>query len=120
MIINNDEMTAITGIEDPVEGIRALDMEISAVTLPEGGCVVSSGIHVQEIPADEIEPVDRTGAGDSFAAGFLAGVATDQTPEICGKWGNMMAREVLMGWGARPDIVIPPELQSGLSVTGHQ
>ncbi|TNF48156.1 hypothetical protein EP232_02715 [bacterium] len=107
MIVNRDEMKAVTGVEDPVEGIRALDMKISAVTLPEGGCVVSSGIHVQEIPADEIEPVDRTGAGDAFAAGYLAGVAADQTPEVCGQWGNMMAREVLMGWGARPEITIP-------------
>jgi ribokinase len=120
VIINRDEMTAITGIEDPMEGIRALDMEISAVTLPEGGCIVSGGIHVQEIPADEIDPVDRTGAGDAFTAGFLAGVATDQTPENCGKWGNMMAGAVLMGWGARPQIVIPEELRSRSSVTGHQ
>jgi sugar/nucleoside kinase (ribokinase family) len=112
VIINRDEMTALTGVEDSMEGVRALDMEMSAVTLPEGGCVVSRGIHVMEVPDNRVDPVDRTGAGDAFAAGFLAGLAADQAIEVCGRWGNMMAGKVLMGWGARPQIVIPPELQS--------
>jgi len=112
VIINRDEMTDVTGVEDPVEGIRALDLEMSAVTLPDGGCIVNSGIHVHEVPADRVEPVDRTGAGDAFAAGFLAGVAAGQAPDVCGLWGNLMAGEVLRGWGARPEIVIPKELLS--------
>ena len=110
-ILNADEVRMITGLEDPVEGIRALDSGIAAVTLPTGGCLVSEGIDILKVPAPELEPVDRTGGGDAFAAGFLAGQVKGLDVEECGKWGNAMAAAVIVGMGARPEISIPPELK---------
>jgi len=110
-ILNADEVRMITGLEDPVEGIRALDSGIAAVTLPTGGCLVSEGIDILKVPAIELEPVDRTGGGDAFAAGFLAGQVKGLDVEECGRWGNAMAAAVIVGMGARPEISIPPELK---------
>jgi len=110
-ILNADEVRMITGLEDPVEGIRALDSGIAAVTLPTGGCLVSEGIDILKVPAPELEPVDRTGGGDAFAAGFLAGQVKGLDVEECGRWGNAMAAAVIVGMGARPEISIPPELK---------
>jgi ribokinase len=109
-ILNGDEVRMVTGIEDPVEGIRALDSEIAAVTLPAGGCLVSKGIDVLKVPATELEPVDRTGGGDAFASGFLAGMARGLDVEECGRWGNTLAAKVIMEVGARPEISISVEL----------
>jgi len=103
-ILNLDELRMATGVEDPEEGIRALDSKIAAVTLPTGGCLVSEGIDVIEVPAAELDPVDRTGGGDAFAAGFLGGLARGAGVARCGKWGNAFAQAVIMGMGARPDI----------------
>jgi ribokinase len=105
-ILNADEVRMITGLEDPVEGITALDSGIAAVTLAAGGCLVSEGIDVLKVPASELEPVDRTGGGDAFAAGFLAGFAKGLGLEECGKWGNELAAKVIMEVGARPEISI--------------
>ncbi len=105
-ILNADELRLVTGLEEPDEGIRALDSKIAAVTLPAGGCLVSKGIDVRKVPAPELTPVDRTGGGDAFAAGFIAGFVRGLDVEDCGRWGNKLAAEVIMEVGARPEIKI--------------
>jgi ribokinase len=111
-ILNADEAEDITGLEDPEESITALDTEFAAVTLPKGGCVVSRGIDVHTVTAAELEPVDRTGGGDAFAAGFMAGLYHGKDIIDCGLLGNRLAAAVIMGMGARPEISIPSELKT--------
>ncbi len=55
------------------------------------------------VKVNEIVPVDATGAGDQFAAGFLYGYATGQGLEISGKMGCIAAAEVISHYGARPE-----------------
>lgn len=111
-ILNADEVRMVTGLEDPVEGIRALDSEVAAVTLPTGGCLVSHGIDILRVPAGQLEPVDRTGGGDAFAAGFLYGLAEGLEVQECGRKGNDLAAKVIMEVGARPEIEVPEELKN--------
>ncbi|MDO9525220.1 MAG: adenosine kinase [Gemmobacter sp.] len=54
-------------------------------------------------PVHRIVPVDATGAGDQFAAGFLYGLATGQTLRTAGQMGCIAATEVIGHFGARPD-----------------
>jgi sugar/nucleoside kinase (ribokinase family) len=55
------------------------------------------------VPVRRVVPVDATGAGDQFAAGFLYGVATGQDLETAGRMGIVAAREVIGHYGARPE-----------------
>lgn len=55
-----------------------------------------------EVPVTRVVPVDATGAGDQFAAGFLYGFATGQTLDVCGKMGVIAAAEVIGHMGPRP------------------
>jgi sugar/nucleoside kinase (ribokinase family) len=55
-----------------------------------------------EIPVEPITPVDATGAGDQFAAGFLYGMATGQDIEVAGRMGVAAASEVIRHVGPRP------------------
>ena len=50
--------------------------------------------------------VDTTGAGDSFAAGFLYGYINDYSLDKCSKLGNYCAAETIKIIGARPNINI--------------
>ncbi|GFE63067.1 adenosine kinase [Litoreibacter roseus] len=56
-----------------------------------------------EVPVTRVTPVDATGAGDQFAAGFLFGLATNRTIEVCGRMGVLMAAEVISHIGPRPE-----------------
>ena len=54
-----------------------------------------------EVPVEKITPVDATGAGDQFAAGFLYGLATGQELELAGRMGVAAAAEVIRHIGPR-------------------
>ncbi|KPQ05781.1 MAG: ribokinase family sugar kinase [Rhodobacteraceae bacterium HLUCCA12] len=58
--------------------------------------------HRVEAPVNRITPVDATGAGDQFAAGFLYGLVMDHSLETAGRMGCIAAAEVIGHLGARP------------------
>lgn len=55
------------------------------------------------VPVKRIVPVDATGAGDLFAAGFIYGLATGQSLDTAGRMGCVAAAEVISHFGARPE-----------------
>ena len=55
------------------------------------------------VPVNRVVPVDATGAGDQFAAGFLYGLATGQSLDVSGRMGCVAAAEVISHFGARPE-----------------
>jgi sugar/nucleoside kinase (ribokinase family) len=65
--------------------------------------IVVRGDEQAIVPVHRIVPVDATGAGDQFAAGFLYGMATGQSLAICGRMGCVAAAEVISHFGARPE-----------------
>ncbi|WP_037313712.1 adenosine kinase [Ruegeria halocynthiae] len=68
----------------------------------DGVSVLSDGTRV-DVPVEKVTPVDATGAGDQFAAGFLYGMATGRDHETCARIGNVCAREVISHIGPRPE-----------------
>ncbi len=93
---NEDEFCALA--ELPFA--EALDLLADAgpalvVKLGERGAVYAKGGDRCESPVRAQRPVDDTGAGDAFAAGFLVGVDRGYPPERCLRLGNRIAEEVL-------------------------
>ena len=66
------------------------------VVLVEGGKTVT-------VPVQTVTPIDATGAGDQFAAGFLYGMATGKPLAVSGRMGCIAAAEVIGHYGARPE-----------------
>ncbi|NND17822.1 MAG: adenosine kinase [Silicimonas sp.] len=64
-----------------------------------------------EVPVRRITPVDATGAGDQFAAGFLFGIATGKDLETAGRMGVIAAAEVISHIGPRPETDLLPIFQ---------
>ena len=67
----------------------------------DGVSVLAKGQRI-DVPVQEITPVDATGAGDQFAAGFLYGLATERPLDVCAQMGNLCAAEVISHIGPRP------------------
>ncbi len=55
------------------------------------------------VPVNAVTPVDATGAGDQFAAGFLYGYAKGVPLDAAGRMGCVAAAEVISHYGARPE-----------------
>ena len=86
-----------------VAALRA-DVGTAVVTRSEKGCLVISREGTEAVPAFPVERVvDTTGAGDLFAAGFLAGLARGADDRTCGRLGALAAAEVIQHLGARPE-----------------
>ena len=65
--------------------------------------ILVRGEEMVTVPVNRVVPVDATGAGDQFAAGFLYGLATGQTLAVSGRMGCVAAAEVISHFGARPE-----------------
>jgi len=61
------------------------------IKLGEKGCFIRSGTKNFIVPAFDVNPVDTTGAGDSFVGGFLAGLMRGWDIERCARLGNGVA-----------------------------
>lgn len=109
-----DQMDYVIGNEHEWESLYQTDLESAlAQAAAECGLVVCtrSGADVVlirgdervEVPVHRVVPVDATGAGDQFAAGFLYGYATGQSLATAGAMGCVAAAEVISHYGARPE-----------------
>ena len=78
------------------------EVDLAAVTRSEKGSVVLAGSDTWEVKAVPTQVVDTTGAGDAYAAGFLAALAKGKPLPVCGHWGSVAAAEVISHFGARP------------------
>lgn len=65
--------------------------------------ILRRGAEKAVVPVKRIVPVDATGAGDQFAAGFIYGMATGQDLATSGRMGCVAAAEVISHFGARPE-----------------
>ncbi len=83
--------------------MAAADSGLIACTRSGHDVIVVRGDEQAIVPVNRVVPVDATGAGDLFAAGFLYGIATGQTLAICGRMGCVAAAEVISHYGARPE-----------------
>ena len=98
------EAQAITGLDDPADVARALlDHGVGTVGLKMGadGCLVmTSKGQVVRLPAFQVDVVDATGAGDAFAAGFIAGVWQGWSLEKTARFANAVGALCVTGLGA--------------------
>ncbi len=104
---NTDELLSLYETPHFGEALDALRAEgvLGIVTRSEKGCVVVEGDATWEAPAFPIARlVDTTGAGDMFAAGFLAGLARGADMTTCGRLGALAAAEIIQHLGARPNV----------------
>ena len=77
------------------------DVELAVLTRSEAGSVILHGAATVEVDAEPTKVVDTTGAGDAYAAGFLAGYTAGKPLAICGRMGSIAAAEVISHYGAR-------------------
>ncbi|MBD1204640.1 MAG: adenosine kinase [Rhodobacteraceae bacterium] len=81
----------------------AADAGVVVCTRSGDEVILVRGDETVTVPVRRVVPVDATGAGDQFAAGFLYGLATGQPLAVAGRMGCVAAAEVISHFGARPE-----------------
>ena len=113
MIGNEDEIKSLfqnDHLDDALMLTAAL-CPLVVCTRSGDGVSVMEGTSRIDIPVTRVTPVDATGAGDQFAAGFLFGLATGRDLETCARIGNVCAAEVISHIGPRPEANMPELLR---------
>ena len=95
---NEDEAKAFTGEAEPLNALQAISeiAELAIVKIGIKGALIKQGgevVHVGIMAA--AKRVDTTGAGDFYAAGFLAGLCDGLTLRQCGTIGAITAGKVI-------------------------
>jgi len=106
LFANEGEAMLLTGTQGIEQAIAALAPRVATLVVTRGaaGAVALHGGERAEVPAAPVERiVDTTGAGDLFAAGFLAGRCRGRPLERCLEAGALAAAEIISHFGARPE-----------------
>jgi sugar/nucleoside kinase (ribokinase family) len=117
---NASEARRLTGTDDTEQAAAILRRYVPCLVIKDG----SNGAHAWQhdryvhVAAINVEPVDTTGAGDVFNAGFLAARLQGKPLEDCLRWGNIAGGLSLRGHGGYSTSPTLAELHACLPPSG--
>lgn len=121
LILNREEAVIVGGgnhedVHDLINKLHALGPKIVVVTDGPNGAYASNGEERFKMPLypDPAEPVDRTGAGDSFASTFVAAIIKGNTIEGALQWAPINSMSVVQKVGAQAGLLSEKELEKYL------
>ena len=101
---NDEEAMLITGagsVEEAAERIKSTGVGNVIIKCGKHGCYVRTNVEKCWIPAEEnVKCIDTTGAGDSFAAGFMNALLEGKDVIECAREGNRYGAEAVQHVGA--------------------
>ena len=104
LFANEEEIKALTGMAPEAGANEVKEMvEIAVIKIGAEGsfCVSDQGsVRIGVRPSN---PIDTTGAGDLYAAGFIYGHIKGLDLETCGKMGAILAGRIIELFGAKMD-----------------
>jgi ribokinase len=101
VFITDREVRLLTG-EDYVDGVHEIlnyGPEVVICKLGKIGSYVLTRDEEFGVPAEEVKPIDKTGAGDVYAAGFIGGMMKGLPLMQCAQLANKAAAKSITGWG---------------------
>ncbi|MEN8228672.1 MAG: adenosine kinase [Bacteroidota bacterium] len=104
LFANEEEIKGLNG-KSPEEGAMEIRDQVEHVVIKMGaeGSFCVSGEDMVRIGVRPSNPIDTTGAGDLYSAGFIYGHMKGLPPETCGKMGAILAGRVIEMIGAKMD-----------------
>jgi len=99
---NREEGRQLTGESEPAAiaaRLRGWGVKTVIVKLGAAGCYVAHPQGEFASPGFAVQPVDTTGAGDCFAAGFLAAICRSQSFAQAARYANAVGALATLGLG---------------------
>ncbi|MFH1315658.1 MAG: carbohydrate kinase family protein [Candidatus Uhrbacteria bacterium] len=120
LIVNKNEAKALAnntrkdGIEYLIHRLWKLGPEIVVITDGANGTYVFNGIHTTHCQVFPAKVKEMTGAGDSFAAGFLGALLANKEVGEAVRWGNANSASVIQYVGPQPGLLTRGKINTRL------
>ncbi len=121
LILNREEAVVVGGgnhddIHDLINKLHELGPKIVVLTDGPNGAYASDGKESFQMPLypDPGPPVDRTGAGDSFASTFVAALVKGNSLEGALQWAPINSMSVVQKLGAQAGLLSEKKLEEFL------
>lgn len=112
VVLNREEAAQVTGrnvhdVHDLFNGLHELGVHVACITDGPDGAYASDGENRFKMPPypDPAPPVERTGAGDSFASTFVAALIKGNTLEGALQWAPINSMNVVQHVGAQTGLL---------------
>ncbi len=110
LFANEHEAKALLQLENIEDVAKRLAPKVDFIAITRGdkpAIIVHNQAILSVAPVAEIKPVDATGAGDLFAAGFLHGILQNCDAKKCAELGHKLAGHIIQQLGARSATPLP-------------
>jgi sugar/nucleoside kinase (ribokinase family) len=120
LFVNKEEAQGLVGSEDDIDTLHKklnkMGVKLSVITDSTNGSSTYDGEKTSKIGIyeDGRKIVDKTGAGDSFAAGFIAAMHYGRGAEEAMKWGAINSSGVIAKIGAIEGLKTKEEIEETL------
>jgi sugar/nucleoside kinase (ribokinase family) len=114
---NREEGQQLTGESEPTaiaRRLRSRGVKTVIVKLGAGGCFVESPEGFFTSPGFAVHPVDTTGAGDCFAAAFLAAICRGHSLAEAARYANAAGALATLGMGGADSAPTAAEIEEFL------
>lgn len=117
LFVNLEEAETIVGrrgeVSSTLKKLHDLGIKTAVITDGKKGsyCITQSG-QMYYMSAYPTEVIEKTGAGDAYAAGFLAAIMADMTVQTAMSWGSLSAASVIGHVGGEKGLLRKDELLS--------
>ncbi len=117
LILNKEEAAELLGKKGTVEvmlkGLKKLVRDIVVITDGSRGshCLADKYYHVN---TSGKKPHETTGAGDSFASSFVAGIIKGKKIEVCLQMGRANAESVIQNMGAKNILLSMKQIEKAI------
>ena len=103
LFCNEEEALVYTQSDTIEEAMDALSQKVDSFAITQGkeGSVIYDGDEIIDIPPTAVEAIDTNGAGDAYAAGFLAELIRGTDYAQAGRLASFMSAQVVTQFGPR-------------------
>ena len=111
LILNEGEARDLAVKKEPLNALYSLGPKIVCITRGENGNLVYDGRVVYTTTSHKVKVTERTGAGDAFSSGFVAGMFLHNDIQKAIQFGSLNAESVIQKHGAKKGLLTRRELE---------
>lgn len=107
LLVNREEWDMLQPVQAKLQQVAA---QVIVTHGREGGVVYGHGAEIQRYEVEPAQPVDETGAGDSFAVGYIAGLLLGKDVSECLSMAKHNSASVVQSIGATKGLLTRDQL----------